>query len=308
MKKPSTRTIALIFVFAAAAIWGASFVTQRMAGYHMGSFTYNAARFLLGALSLIPVIWLFEKDKPDRAKLKRTWIVGIAGGLAIFVAANLQQFGIVLSDSPTSASEAGFITGLYIIFVPLLGLFLKRKARPLVWVSAVLAFGGLALISIGPEGLSSIQFSDILLVICAVFWAIHILIIDKYVNAISPIRFASAQFFVAAILSIIAAFVFETPTLEALSGGLMPILFGGIVASGVAYTFQILGQRSLEATLAAIIFSLEALFAAVSEAIFLGAIMTPQKYLGGSIIFIGILLSQLSKPIKKKREIQDVSK
>ncbi|MCL2574795.1 MAG: DMT family transporter [Defluviitaleaceae bacterium] len=303
MKKPSARTIALIFVFAAAAIWGASFVTQRLAGYHMGSFTYNAARFLLGALSLLPVVWFFEKEKPDKVKLKLTWLVGIAGGVAIFFAANLQQFGIVLSNSPTSASEAGFITGLYIIFVPLLGLFLRRKVRPIIWLSAVLAFGGLALISIGPAGISGIQFSDILLVICAVFWAIHILIIDKYVHKISPIRFASAQFFVAAILSIIAAVIFEDITLEGLQGGLMPILFGGIVASGVAYTFQILGQKSLEATLAAIIFSLEALFAAISEAIFLGAVMTPQKYLGGGIIFIGIVLSQLNKSIKKKPPI-----
>ncbi|MCL2350178.1 MAG: DMT family transporter [Defluviitaleaceae bacterium] len=295
MKKISPRTIAIICAFLAAAIWGGSFVTQRIAGEHMGAFTYNAMRFFLGALSLLPVIKLFEKEKPNREKIKKTWLVGLMAGGCVFLAANLQQFGIVLSDSPSSASEAGFITGMYIIFVPLLGLFLGRRARPLVWVSAVMAFAGLALISIGPGGLSNIQLSDILLLICAVFWAIHILIVGHFIDDISPIRFVSIQFLFCAIFSLAAALIFEDITMEGLWGGLPVILFGGIVASGIAYTFQTLSQRGLEASLAAIIFSLEALFAALSEAIFLGETMTLQKYIGGAIIFAGILLSQHKK-------------
>lgn len=258
----------------------------------MGSFTYNGLRFALGILSLLPVILIFEK-KPDRAKSRRTILAGIGGGGILFIASNLQQFGIILNKEPGSASEAGFITGLYIVFTPLLGLFLGRKARPLVWIAAVLAFGGLALISIGPEGISSIKISDILLVIGAVFWAAHILFIDRFVHSVSPIRFAAVQFAVCSVLCMPSAFLFETVTVQGIYDGILPLLFGGIFACGTAYTFQILGQRGVEPSKAAIIFSLEALFAAVSETVWLGETMTAQKYLGGAVIFIGILLSQM---------------
>jgi drug/metabolite transporter (DMT)-like permease len=284
------RVRATCFILLATLIWGLSFVTQKIAGAHMGAFTYNGARFALGCLSLIPVFMLLEKSNP--AQGRRTVSAGLAGGVLLFAAANLQQFGIVLSNSPSSAGEAGFITGMYIILVPILGLFLGRKARARVWFSAVLAFFGLALITVGPGGLASIQLSDILLVLCAVFWAVHILFIGHFVNAISPIRFVAIKFLVTAILSLISAFIFEDITLQGLYNGLPMLLYGGILASGVAYTLQALGQRRVEPTIAAIIFSLEALFAAISEAAFLGEIMTPQKYLGGAIIFVGIILSQ----------------
>ncbi|MCL1806246.1 MAG: DMT family transporter [Oscillospiraceae bacterium] len=286
------RVLPTVFVFCASAIWGTTFVTQKLAGYHMGSFTYNGLRFALGILSLLPVILIFEK-KPDRAKSRRTILAGIGGGGILFIASNLQQFGIILNKEPGSASEAGFITGLYIVFTPLLGLFLGRKARPLVWIAAVLAFGGLALISIGPEGISSIKISDILLVIGAVFWAAHILFIDRFVHSVSPIRFAAVQFAVCSVLCMPSAFLFETVTVQGIYDGILPLLFGGIFACGTAYTFQILGQRGVEPSKAAIIFSLEALFAAVSETVWLGETMTAQKYLGGAVIFIGILLSQM---------------
>ncbi|MCL2697275.1 MAG: DMT family transporter [Oscillospiraceae bacterium] len=286
--KLNPSRVALLFVFLASAIWGGSFVTQKIAGMYMGSFTYNGVRFALGALSLLPVIKLLEK--PDRAKTKRTLLAGAAGGAVVFFASNLQQFGIVLSKSPSSAGEAGFITGMYIIFVPILGLFLKRKTSPLVWLSAVLAFGGLALISTGAA--TAFRVSDLLLVLCAVFWAAHILLIGRFVDEINPIRFAAVQFVVCSVLSLISAFIFEDISLQGLHDGLGALLFGGIVASGAAYTLQVLGQRRVEPSKAAIIFSLEALFAALSEAVFLGEIMTPRKYVGGAIIFTGILLSQ----------------
>ena len=299
----STHTVATIFIFLAATIWGVSFVTQRIAGLHMGAFTYNGFRFGLGALSLLLVVYLFEK-KADPSKRKTTWLVGLVSGGVLFFAANLQQFGIVLSQSPSSASEAGFITGMYIIFVPILGLALERmpkaasghtpehKTTPLIWICAVMAFVGLALIGIGPGGLSSVQFSDLLLVLCAILWAVHILLIGKFIKRIHPVRFAAIQFLVCAVLCLVCAFIFEDVRMEGLMDGLAVLLFGGIVASGVAYTFQILGQRSVPPARAAVIFSLEAVFAAVAEAVFLGEIMTPQKYLGGAIIVGSILLAQ----------------
>ena len=301
--KASPRVIAIIIMFVASAIWGATFVTQRVAGEHMGAFTYNGVRFLLGSLSLLPVIFLLERrDKTNTEKpanLKITWVAGVLGGLILFFAANLQQFGIVLSQSPTASSEAGFITGMYIVFVPLLGLFLRRRVSPVVWLSAILAFSGLALITMGPGGFASIQPSDVLLVVGAVFWAVHILLIDRYVARMRPISFVSIQFLICGVLSLAVALIFETITLEGLYGGLWMLLYGGILASGVAYTFQTLGQRYIEPALAAIILSLESLFAAISEAAFLGETMTPQKYLGGAIIFVGIILAQYKRKPKQ---------
>jgi len=285
-----------IFIFLASIIWGTTFVTQKLAGYHMGSFTYNGVRFALGVLSLIPVILIFEKSTPE--KRRHTLKAGLAGGVILFIASNLQQFGIILNKEPGSASEAGFITGLYLVFTPILGLTLGRKVRPLTWAACVIAFGGLALISVGPEGLSSIKISDGLLLLSAVFWAAHILFIDRFAHSVSPLRFTAVQFTVSSILSMISAFAFETVSFDGIIAGIFPILFGGIFACGTAYTFQILGQRGVEPAKAAIIFSLEALFAAVSEAVWLGELMTARKYLGGAIIFIGILLSQI-KPKKK---------
>jgi drug/metabolite transporter (DMT)-like permease len=297
LSRISSKNLALFCIFAASAIWGISFVTQKLAGQHMGSFTYNGVRFALGAFSLLPVLKIFEK--PDKTKAKRTLLAGLAGGVIIFFASNLQQFGIILSKSPSSASEAGFITGMYIIFVPILGLFLKRRVTPLVWLSAVLAFGGLILISTNQA--MAFQVSDLLLVLCAVGWALHILLIDRYVNEINPLRFAAAQFAVCSILCLISAFIFEDISITQLYDGIGVLLFGGIVAGGVAYTLQVLGQRKVEPSRAAIIFSLEALFAALSEAVFLGEIMTLRKYLGGAVIFAGILLSQKQKKEKETK-------
>ena len=281
----------MVFVFLASAIWGTTFVTQKLAGYHMGSFTYNGIRFALGVVSLIPVIIIFEKSTPE--KNRHTLKAGLAGGAILFIASNLQQFGIILNKDPGSASEAGFITGLYLVFTPVLALFLGRRARTLTWVACVISFGGLALLSIGPEGLSSVRVSDGLLLLGAVFWAAHILFIDRFAHSVSPIRFTAVQFAVSSVLSMLSAFAFETVSIDGILDGIFPILFGGVFACGTAYVFQILGQRGVEPAKAAIVFSLEAVFAAVSEAVWLGELMTPRKYLGGAVIFTGILLSQL---------------
>jgi len=294
------RTLAYIFLFLCSFIWGTTFVTQKLAGYHMGSFTYNGFRFALGVLSLIPVIFIFEKSTPGKNRL--TLKAGLAGGTILFIASNLQQFGIMLNKEPGSASEAGFITGLYLVFTPILGVFLGRRTRSLTWIACVIAFGGLTLISVGAEGLSSVKISDGLLLIGAVFWAAHILFIDRFAHSVNPLRFTAVQFAVSSVLSLISAYIFEEPTIEGLMGGIFPLLFGGVFACGTAYTFQILGQRRVEPSKAAIIFSLEALFASVSEAVWLGEFMTTRKYIGGMIIFSAIILSQL--PSRKQNKEQ----
>ena len=287
------RAIPTVFVFLASAIWGATFVTQRLAAEHMGSFTYNGIRFVLGGLSLLPIIFILERG--ERVKARATLKAGCICGAVLFIASNLQQLGIVMSSSPTSASEAGFITGLYTIFTPILGMSVGRKTNTWTWVSTVLAFIGLTLISVGPGGLASIQFSDLYLVLGAVFWAVHILVIDHYAHEVNAISFTAIQFAISAVLSMSAAVAFETITLQGVHDGLFPLLFGGIVACGASYVFQILGQRGMAPAKAAIIFSLEALFAAISEAVWFGELMTARKYMGGIVIFAGILLSQVKK-------------
>jgi len=294
MKK--NRALPTVFVFLASAIWGATFVTQKLAGIHIGSFTYNGVRFALGGVSLLPIIFLMEKT--DGEKRRYTLKAGLIGGVVLFIASNLQQFGIVMSRSSTSASEAGFITGLYTVFTPIIGIAFGRKTHSLTWVSAILAFCGLSLICVGPGGLSSIQFSDLYLVLGAVFWAVHILLIDRYAHTVSPFRFTAVQFAVSSVLSIVAAASFEEVTIQGLQNAVFPIIFGGVIACGASYVFQILGQRNVAPAKAAIIFSLEALFASISEAVWFGEMMTLQKYIGGAVIFAGILLSQA--PIKRK--------
>jgi drug/metabolite transporter (DMT)-like permease len=263
----------------------------------MGSFTYNGIRFALGAVSLIPVILVFESSGCARGKNRHTFIAGLIGGVVLFIASNLQQFGIMLNKEPGSASEAGFITGMYLIFTPILArLAFKRKVSPLTWLACVIAFIGLTLIS----GVTSVRISDSLLLLGAVFWAVHILLIDRYAHSVNPLRFTAVQFIVSSVLSMISAFCFETVSFEGIFGGVFPLLFGGLFACGTAYTLQILGQRGVEPSKAAIIFSLEALFACISEAVWLGEFMTARKYLGGMIIFAGILLSQIAP--KNNRE------
>ena len=297
--EPVTRknnVLPFIFLIGASAIWGTTFVTQKLAGYHMGAFTYNAVRFALGALSLIPVFLIYEKS--SSSQMRHTFKAGLIGGVVLFIASNLQQFGIVLNKNPGSASEAGFITGLYLIFTPILGIFFGRKASPLTWVACVSGFVGLYIISSGGQGIPEFSISNILILIGSVFWAAHILVIDRFAQSVNPVRFTAVQFAVCCALSSVSAFAFEPVSLGGIADGIFPVLFGGVVACGAAYTFQILGQRRTPPSKAAVIFALEAVFASISEAVWLGEFMSLRKYIGGAIIFFGILLSQL--PAKKK--------
>ena len=300
MTSRRARSVCYICMILAAAIWGAAFVAQKMTAEHMGAFTYNGVRFAMGSVALIPVILLLEK--PDKSKTRRTWLMGTAGGAVLFTATNLQQVGIILSDSDTAASEAGFITGLYIVLVPIFGLAVGRKAGVMTWIGAVVAFAGLAVISIGPDGVGAIRMTDLTLVLCAVFFAVHILLIDRFVKDINPIRFASIQFATSAVLSTVCALSFENvlnlSSLRGIWAGILPLLFCGILSSSGAYTLQILGQRGVEPSKAAIIMSLEALFAALSEAIWYKVLMEPRVLIGGALIFAAIMLSQIKGKVR----------
>jgi drug/metabolite transporter (DMT)-like permease len=289
-----SRTACSVCLFTTAVIWGLAFVAQRVGADYMGTFTFNGVRFLLGAVSLIPVILILERGQSADNKL--TLMTGIGGGVILFTASSLQQFGVVLTGS---AGKAGFLTGLYTVLVPVLGIFLRRKTRILTWAGAVSAAIGLYLLSVPDMG--SINTGDIALVIGAFFWAGHIIFIDWFANRIKAISFSMVQFFTCGLLSLICAFLFETVRLSDISAGIIPILYGGLLSVGVAYTLQCVGQKGVEPARAAIIFSLEALFAAVGGAVILGETMSLRGYAGCAFIFAGIIASQVT--VKRKESL-----
>ena len=286
-----------VLLFLTAIIWGFAFVAQRVGADYVGTFTFNGIRFLLGSFSLIPVILIFEREEYNKKKMLKTLAVSLAAGTILFIAASLQQYGVVLTGS---AGKAGFLTGLYTVLVPVIRFLMGKKTDILTFVGAFFAVGGLFLLCMTGDKLTFGK-GDIVLIIGAVFWALHILIIDKFVNEISPLKFSMLQFFVCGLISMVIAVFTENIESTAVKSALVPILYGGLMSVGVAYTCQILGQKDADPTFASIVFSTESVFSAIGGAIILHEIMSGRGYLGCVLIFIGIVLSQLNlKEIRKK--------
>ncbi len=289
MKKRFVSNMMLILT---ALIWGLAFVAQKDASSYIGSFTFNGIRFMLGALSLVPVTFIFERhDLKDTKKLKSTLKYGVITGVILFIASTLQQIGININ---TQASKAGFITGIYTVLVPIFGIFIGKKAHLNTWVGAILAVGGLYLISI--VGTPIIELGDLLLLIGAFFWAFHILAIDSFIDKVSAIKYSLIQFLTCSLLNLILVPFFELESFSAenILAAATPILFAGIMSSGIAYTLQIIGQKNSEPTEAAIILSLESVFCALGCAVILKEVLTPSAYIGCLFVFIGIVISQIT--------------
>ncbi len=269
-----------------AAIWGFAFVAQRVGMNFLKPFTYNGIRFLLGALTLIPVLFVFKSGlKKIYITLKDFYGI-IITGIVLFIASNLQQIGIVY----TTAGNAGFITGLYVIIVPLFSVILKKKTPLIFFVSAIFSLTGLYFLSM--EGRFEINKGDLIVAIGSFFWAIHIMIISYYSKKINNLILAIGQFFVCGALSIITAFLFEIEGKQIIKNIIdakYPILYGGILSISVAYTLQIFGQKKAHPVVASIIMSLEALFA------FLGGVLILKESLGlyrivGAILMLGSMI------------------
>ena len=291
MKNKMSANFMLILT---AMIWGFAFVAQKSAT--IAPFTFNAIRFMLGSLSLIPVILIFERSGlADKQRVVNTFKYGVITGCVLFIASNLQHFGIV---SIEQASKAGFITGIYTVIVPIFGIFMGKKTSLNIWIGAVLAVAGLYLVSI--VGTPVLEFGDLLLFAGAFFWAGHIMVIDKFVDKVNPIMYSSVQFFTVSVISIVFMCIFEIPyfSFEALTASTINILYAGIMSSGVAYTLQVLGQKNADPTAAAIIFSSESVFCAIGCMLMLGDKMTFPAVVGCLLILAGIILSQLD--FKKK--------
>lgn len=290
-----TQLKANILLLLTAAIWGLAFVAQKVGAEYVGAFTFNGIRFALGSISLIPLILLLNKKKENNdAKkeeggnsLKHTIRAGIIVGCALFIATSLQQTGVMY----TTAGKAGFITGLYMVIVPILGLFLKQKVNNTTWIGIVIAIIGLYLLSINED--FSISKGDLLVLIGSVGWAIHILLIDNFTKKIDPLKLSSIQFATCSILSLLVAFIFEDINMVDISAALMPILYGGLLSVGVAYTLQVVAQKNAKPSHAAILLSMESVFGAIGGAMFLGERIGSRGLVGCILIFIAIIVSQL---------------
>ena len=292
-----TKIKSTILLFLTAIIWGFAFVAQRVGAEFVGAFTFNGIRFLLGFLSLIPVILIFEKDKFNIESLKKTLLPGLLAGIVLFIASTLQQYGVEITQS---AGKAGFLTGLYTVLVPLIRFVMGKKTSAFTFLGAIFALAGLFFLCMTGND-NSIGLGEIVLIIGAFFWAGHILVVDKHVNNISPLKFSLVQFFVCGVLSIIFALILEDINFAAVKSAGIPILYGGLMSVGVAYTCQILGQRDADPTFASIVFSTESVFSAIGGAIILNEVMSGRGYLGCVLIFIGIVLSQLNTNLFKKK-------
>lgn len=292
------------YLMLTAIIWGVAFVFQSMGNNYMQPFTFNATRNLLGFLVLIPIVILkpnkpefFTGKKSDNKVVidkKITIIGGICCGLALSIASMFQQYGMKF----TTVGKAGFITTLYIILTPILGLFIKKKCPFTVWIGAMGAIIGMYMLCI--TGSFSLSLGDILVFFCAIFFAVHILIIDYFSPKTDGVLLSCIQFLVSAVVCGIIAFIIEQPSWQQLIDGAIPILYTGIMSSGVAYTLQIVGQKNFNPTVAAMIMSLESVFSAVAGyfAYSLGYLtqdqsMTAIQIMGCVIMFGSVIFVQL---------------
>lgn len=284
------KTKASLQLLLAAAIWGFAFVAQRVGMDYLGPFTFNGIRFALGSLSLLPLIWYYRGNAglpATNEKPLNSLHMGIAAGLILFIAASLQQIGLLY----TSAGKAAFVTCLYIVLVPIAGLFLGRRIAGFVWAGSLLAVAGLYLLCI-KEGLS-ISYGDMLVLVGAFFWTAHILFIDHVSRRVATLKLAMAQFATCSALSLVVAFWRETTSLSDILQAAIPILYGGLGSVGVAYTLQIVGQKAAPPTHAALILSLETVFATIGGFLLLGEVLGAQELLGCALMLGGMLLAQL---------------
>lgn len=276
-------------------IWGTAFVAQK-SGADIGNFTFGGIRTFIGGLVLIPVILLMnggKKESTAKTDEKMNLIGGVACGVALFIASTLQQFGV----SMTSVSKSGFLTTLYVVFVPLISIFLRKKIRPVMWLCVGLGIAGFYLLCLYGETLT-IETGDLLVLLCSVMFAVHILVVDYFVPKCDGVIMSCIQFLTAGLIGIICMFIFEEPVLKDILSNWIPIVYAGVLSCGMGYTFQIIGQKHAEPTQASLILCLESVFAAIAGAILLSERLTLIQYAGCIIIFAASIISNL--PEKKK--------
>lgn len=285
-------------LFLATLLWGSTFVAQSLGMDYLGPFTFQAIRCGIGSIALLPIIYLFDRkdghgsDFGKRFTDRKLWKAAISCSIPLFFATNLQQMGMVTVD----AGKSGFLTAMYIVFVPVIGFFMRKKTSPMVPVSVVIAVVGLYFLSC--MGVTSVSAGDLLLLGCAVAFALQIIFIDKYAGDVDSLRLNCLQAAICSVGSAVIMLFTETPTAAGIRDSFWALCYAGVLSMGIAYSLQILGQKHLEPTLASLIMSLESVIAVLCGCIFLKETMTFWEILGCILVFIAVILSQI--PVKQK--------
>lgn len=288
MQKKGFKRGAISMLWLTAAIWGFAFVAQRAGMEYIGPFTYNGIRFLIGSISLVPLVLVASRKSGQTIRLDRkTWVAGLLAGLVLFMGASLQQAGMVT----TSAGKAGFITGFYVILVPIIGIFIGQRISYLMWFGAVLALFGLYMLTI--NGPFVLQRGDMLVLLSAFFWAAHVQLINKLVNSIAPLPLAAIQFAVCGLLSLCVAFPVETVSSESIVKAAIPILYGGLMSVGIAYTLQVVAQQYVHPAYASLILSFETVFAVIGGWLILNETLSTRNLVGCLLMMAGIVVVQV---------------
>lgn len=290
-----------LLLFMAALIWGCALVAQKAGMSHLGPFGFTAIRCTLGGVVLLPLIWSLdrkksEEEKSNEAGFKETIIGSVVCGLVLTSLILFQQFGLPY----TTVGKAGFITALYILLTPVMGIFLGKKAGKNLWFGVVIGLGGMYMLCLY-EGVSSLTFGDLMMLCAAIMAAAHIHVIDHFVQKIDPVKLSAYQFIFTGIICIIPMFIFEDISIEAIVDCAVPILYAGLISCGVGYTFQVIGQKGTDPSLASLILSLETVFSLFAGWIFFREVLSVAEYIGCGLMFIAIIVSQL--PDKKKINI-----
>ena len=283
-----------------ATVWGIAFVAQSVGMDYVGGFTFNAARSLIGSAVLVPLIFVFGQKNSSGKSSSDTSVSpsqnrkdliagGIICGIFLCLASNFQQFGIKY----TTVGKAGFITACYIIIVPVIGIFLRKKCSPFIWIAVILSLCGLYLLCLTPGEGFAIGKGELLVLVCAFLFSIHILVIDHFSPLVDGVKMSCIQFLTGGILGAVFMLLFENPSIAMILSAAGPILYTGIMSTGVGYTLQIVGQKGLNPTVAALILSLESVFSALSGYLFLHQVLTTRELIGCALMFIAIVLAQL---------------
>ena len=308
MQKNSMKNTVMLFL--AALIWGFAFVAQSAGMEYVGPFTFNAVRCVIGAVVLVPVALFYKPEelpgnsagdstKVEETGKKNNWfssnktllLGGISCGVFLGVATNLQQIGIMT----TSVGKAGFLTALYIVLVPIAGIFFKKKCPVTVWIGVACSFAGLYLLCM-TGGSFALATGDLLLLGCAVVFTGHILVIDYFAPKVNGVWMSCIQFLVAGIISAVPMVLTETPAWESIFAAKLPILYAGVMSCGVAYTLQIVAQKHTNPVVASLLLSLESVFAVLAGAVILGDQMSGREYFGCVLMLAAVVLAQLPEP------------
>ena len=289
-----------VLLLLTAAIWGIAFVAQSVGMDYVGPLTFNCVRSLIGGVVLLPCIWYFDKKRnrerrvPVSPGARKTLVIGgVCCGVALCLASNFQQFGIQY----TTVGKAGFITACYIIIVPILGLFLKKKCSPVIVGAVGLSVVGLYLLCM-TGGELAVNKGDLLMLVCALLFSVHIIISDFFSPVVDGVKMSCIQFFVCGAISGIGMLIYETPDMGQILAAWAPVLYAGVMSCGVAYTLQIIGQKGMNPTVASLILSLESSISVLAGWAILGQRLSARELAGCALMFGAIILAQL--PVGRK--------